>query len=108
MLHPFLEPHIARKSKASSRVIAVVQGLKNTLQDADRTNNLMLSHRIPVVSPYSGASLVFTVEIVRGRKHLFVATCREFPGLLVSGSSEPEVLRKAETEIRHRLQAGGL
>jgi len=99
---------MARNSKPTPRAIAVVQGLKNTLQDADRTDNLMLSHRIPIISPYSGASLVFTVEIVRGRKHLFVATCREFPGLLVSGSSEHEVLRKAETEIRHRLQAGGL
>jgi hypothetical protein len=93
-----------RKPQVTPFALEIVQRLKNTLRDADRLDNLALSHRIPVVSPSGGASLVFTVDVTLGRDRRYLATCREFPGFYVSGPSEHEVLMKAELEIRHLLR----
>jgi hypothetical protein len=84
--------------------LEIVRRLKNELRDADRLDHLTLSHRIPVISPDGGASLVFTVDISRGQDARLVATCREFPGLFVSAESEDEVLTHAELQIRLRLR----
>ncbi len=74
------------------------------LRDADRRDDLTLVHRIPVISPVGGVSLVFTVDVTPGRDGRYLATCREFPRFYVSGKSEDEALAKAELEIRRQLR----
>ena len=96
-----------RKPTVTPHALAVVQRLKTMLRDADRRDDLSLVHRIPVISPAGGASMVFTVEIAQGREGWFVGTCRELPGLFVAADTEDEVLIQAEREIRHRLATHG-
>jgi hypothetical protein len=81
----------------------IVRGLKDAIRQKDPADYIGLKHRVSVAPLDGGVPIIVTIELSRSLRGLYVATCLEFPGLVVTGNGEQDALIKAELEVRHRL-----
>lgn len=91
-----------RKPKVTAHGLEVLQRLKDGIRE---TSSLSVTHRVLVATQDDVAPLVFTVDVFREPRGLFVATCWELPLVIVSGVTEEHALAKAEEDIRVLLAA---
>jgi hypothetical protein len=84
-----------------------VQAFKTALAVNSGRDSQTIGHHVPVRAPGAIAPRMYTVHVAAEPGGAYLATCVEFPEILVSAGTEDEAVLVARTAILLRLQRDG-
>lgn len=104
---PFPSAPMPRSCKPTPLSREFVQAFKAAHVGDIGSDSQTISHNVPVRAPGAIAPRMYTIRVAAEPGGTYLATCVQFPEVLVSAGTEDEAVLVARAAILLRLQRGG-